>query len=191
MDWDKQKPEFPEPYCNWLHDKHGKKIDGATKSNYNHVATQIKEEFEKSPFWLTFLDRFRSYQDEYSEKRGGYGLYPYGFSPVLDVKKYDNFFHKTYRKNCLHNKAYPNSPESGWILPGSWYSQVNDIVRTTVVVKYLDGLDFMLNKILDLCNELGVPEEHRRFDREVKSAGYYAIHFYIQQSFQIPDLRCK
>jgi hypothetical protein len=181
-----QKPENPEKYCEWLFNTHKIRIDKRTESNYNHVITRSKQEFEKSVFWSTFLENFPNYRDKYYQN-SGYSLFPYAdYIPILQTKRYDDFIHKTFRKNCLHNKNYPKPPEKGWIFPGVWYSQINDIIRTSVVVKYLDGIDFILNKIIEICKENQI---EYRYDKEVKDAGYYAIHVYIKQSFQIPDLK--
>lgn len=182
-----QKPTNTERYCQWLFNKHSVRIDDRTRSNYNHVVDRLKNEFEKSVFWLTFIERLPNYQDEYITKRGGFSLYILqDWHPVVKTKDYDSFLHKTFRKNCIHNKNFPNPPFNGWVLPGIWYSQINDLIRTSIVVRYLDGQEFILDKILELCKEKGLPEP--RVDREVKSGGYYAIHVYIKQQFQIPNL---
>jgi hypothetical protein len=59
---------------------------------------------------------------------------------------------KTFRKNILDNKNWPDEPGNGWIVPDNWYTKVNDIIRTLIIVKYLDGVDFVQERIGSLCD---------------------------------------
>ena len=107
---------------------------------------------------------------------------------MLLTKSFDSFLVKTFRTNVLDNKRWPEAPKSGWLLPNEsneWYSQVNDIVRTCFVVKYLDGVEFLVNKL----NKLATLAEAKSTSYFVAGDdGYYAAHLNITQSFEIPLL---
>jgi hypothetical protein len=101
------------------------------------------------------------------------------------TKPYGSFFEKTYRRNVVDNKEWPNAPESGWLIPDNWYSGVGDLVRTTLVVKYLDGVEFVGEQLRALA------QKHDVFDDltyEARMEGYYAAHLNTRHEFPIPDL---
>ena len=52
-----------------------------------------------------------------------------------------------------------------------------------LIVKYLDGVEFMINTISDLC------DNHKLLNRvfwEARADGYYAAHVYITLTLEIP-----
>jgi hypothetical protein len=121
----------------------------------------------------------------------GYPLFTQA-EPILEIKlekkPFNSFLRKTYRKNILNNDKWPNEPTGGWITPDNWYSRINDIVRTVVVVKYLDGVKFLVDKIASLANKYSLDF---RVDFEAKEEGYYAAHSYVRQVFEIPTISWK
>jgi len=176
-----EKPENIEKYKKWLKKEHGYEISVKYSTYYETVSNQIKLNFIKSDFWKLFNKNLIEYHDAYSGKKG----YPLltKFKPELLVKPFDSFLLKTYRKNIIENENWPNEPKVGWLLPENWFSRVDDIVRTLLVVKYLDGIKFLIGRIMDLCNEL---DQEGTFDFEAKEEGYYAAHFYIKEKIDIP-----
>jgi hypothetical protein len=178
------KPEDLDKYKEWLKEKHKKEITVYDKTYYETVSNKIKREFEKSELWNKLINQLKTYNDEYYLKTNGYQLLTNSESrPILYIKSYDSFFLKTYRKNVLENSNWPDPPNVGWILPDDWYLSINDIVRTELVVKYLDGVEFITEKFDLLCKEF---ESIYRTDYEAKDEGYYAVHIYTQQSVEIP-----
>jgi hypothetical protein len=105
--------------------------------------------------------------------------------PVILIKPFSSFVEKTYRKNILLNKNWPNEPDEGWILPSNWFSRINDIVRTLIQVKYLDGVDFLINKITSRCENQNISCIHFL---EAREEGYYAAHLYIKNQYEIPKM---
>jgi ppGpp synthetase/RelA/SpoT-type nucleotidyltranferase len=103
--------------------------------------------------------------------------------PVLVRKPFTSFLVKTLRKNVLDNRSWPENPEGGWIEPQNWYARVNDIIRTTLVVKYMDGVSFLAEKI---CGHLDAAGVWNRIDYEAKEDGYYAGHLYFRHDVNIP-----
>ena len=177
-----KKPKSIDEYKKWLKKEHEIEISNRTETYYKSVTSRIKMDFEKSDFWIQLTENFKKYDEKYLVKTG-YSLLIPEFKPMIYIKPFDSFLLKTFRKNILENKRWPDEPEGKWILPDSWYTKVNDIIRTLFVVKYLDGAEFMIDKIKSLCESRSM--ECRVF-LEAREEGYYAAHVYTKQEFEIP-----
>lgn len=126
------------------------------------------------------------YEQEYSLKNNNYELFK-GI-PKKDeicIKPYKSFIEKTYRFNVLNNQKWPNEPNGGWIFPEKWFLKINDLVRTTFVVKYLDGVDFLVQKITDNCRTCNLTPD---ISWEARNEGYYAVHINVRQSYKVPSI---
>ena len=179
-----EKPKNIDEYKKWLIEEHGTEITHRIETYYESVTNRIKSDFEKSDLWIQISENLREYDDKYLTKTG-YHLLILGFKQELHIKPFNSFLLKTFRKNILNNKNWPNEPVGGWILPNNWYSKINDIIRTLFVVKFLDGVEFMIDKINSLCNDRAM--ECRVF-LEASEEGYYAAHLYTKQKFEIPKV---
>lgn len=178
-----QKPKDITEYIKWLKEKHGVEINRA-QVHYSSVTAKVEQDFEKSDFWIQMTESIRKYDQEYLSQTG-YHLITDGFKPELHIKPFESYVLKTFRKNVLENKSWPNEPANGWIFPNSGYSQINDIVRTLFVVKYLDGVKFLIDKIEHLCKQ---HEMMCNVFLEAREEGYYAAHLYTKQKFEIPKV---
>jgi hypothetical protein len=177
------KPKNIEEYKVWLHERQATEITSATENYYDIVANKIKTGFEKSEFWMHLQVQLGEYNDEFKVMTG-YDLVTK--SPIaLVIKPYQSFLLKTFRKNVLDNKQWPDPPQNGWILPNNWFTKINDIVRTLVTVRFLDGVDFLVQKLVAYGEQRKVKCKSFYVARE---EGYYAAHLYIQQNFEIPKL---
>ena len=178
------KPKTIEEYKKWLEEQHNVEISDRTQTYYDSVINKIKLDFEKSELWSKLTENLKEYDDEYLLDSGYQLLIP-NFTPELITKSFDSFLLKTFRKNIIENNYWPEPPKIGWLLPTNWHSQINDSVRTLIVVKYLDGVDFLINKIKLLC-------EQNKCDckifLEAREEGYYAAHLYINEKFEIPKI---
>lgn len=179
---DTKKPQNIDEYKKWLKEKHGFEISDRTKTHYESVTGRIKPNLEESDFWSQLTKNLKEYNEEYLVKTG-YPLLTPVFKPELDLKSFDSFLLKTFRKNILENKRWPDEPEGEWILPNNWFTKINDIIRTLFVVKYLDGVEFMIDKIKSICESRSM--ECKVF-LEAREEGYYAAHVYTKQEFEIP-----
>lgn len=177
-----KKPKDIDEYKEWLRKKHEIDIADRTRTRYQHVTTIIKVDLEKSEFWAQLTENLGEFNAEYL-LRTGYNLLRPKFEPKLDIKPFNSFLAKTFKKNVVDNKRWPDEPEVGWILPDNWYAKINDIVRTLLVVKYLDGVEFMIGRIKSLCEQHGMK---CRVFLEAREEGYYAAHLYTRQEFEIP-----
>ena len=174
--------DWEDKYVKWLDEKKVE-ISEKTKNQYLSVRDSIKKQFEKSPLWVELSKKLGDFHYEYKAHKNGYNLLMSLELPELDEKKYDSFFLKTFRKNILQNNNPFEEPDDGWIFPDNWYTKINDIVRTCFVVKYLDGVDFLANKIEKICDEKNI-DYVTSF--EAKEEGYYAAHISVLQNFAVP-----
>ena len=173
-------PEF-EKYIDWLNEKRRCDISSNYETYYNAIVNTAKTYFEDTDIWKSFVENLKVYHDEYLLKTGYFLLYE--FQPKIDIKSYNSFLLKTYRKNVLENDNWPKKPIEGWILPKNWYSEINDIIRTCIIVKYLDGMEFLIGKIKSYCEKKNM---YCRVDLEAKEEGYYAAHLYTKVNIEIP-----
>jgi hypothetical protein len=178
-----KKPKDIVEYQDWLKQAHKIAISSRERNHYESSVTKIKTAFETSDFWTGLKTNLREIHDEYRLSTGYLLLRE--FNPVLVTKPFDSFLVKTFRKNVLENKKWPNEPENGWILPHNWLSRINDTVRTLLEVKYLDGVEFLAHRI-------GIYSENHQVKcekhLEARWEGYYAAHLYIRQDVEIPQI---
>lgn len=186
-----KKPKNIDEYKKWLKEEHDIEISDRIQKRYESVTNTIKLNFEKSDLWIQLTENLREYNDEYLIKTGYPLLIPRfkpvipSFKPELDIKLFNPFLLKTFRKNIIENKRWPDKPENGWIFPNNWYSRINDIIRTLLVVKYIDGVEFMINKVRSLCKQHSA--ECKVF-LQATEEGYYAAHLYTKHEFEIPKI---
>lgn len=174
---------WEDKYINWLDDK-DIEITGRTETQYISIRDAIKMQFEASPFWVELKNKLGEFQFDYKSKNKNYNLLMHLEPPKVKEKSYESFFLKTFRKNILENEDPFNEPNDGWIFPDNWYSKIKDVVRTCFTVKYLDGAEYLANKIQSVCNEQNI-EYVTSF--EAKEEGYYAVHMSVLQEFDITD----
>ena len=91
---------------------------------------------------------------------------------------------KVYRHNVVFNKAFPAQPKEGWIDGTNLYSRLNDIIRGTIVCKYLDGPPFVCGKLKTYGDELGIA---CRFYPMNTERGYHSWHFYASHNVEFFD----
>ncbi|WP_430499417.1 hypothetical protein ACQRWP_29465 [Micromonospora trifolii] len=156
----------------------------ATKGRHETVGAKIQADVATSKAWKAISDGLREYNDEYLTTTG-YQLLVNADAPPLYLKPYESLLDKSFRKNVVNNHQWPEPPASGWITPGNWYRLTNDTVRTTLVVKYLDGVDFLVKKLKETADECG---HQFTVDFEARDEGYYAAHCYIGFDLEIPKI---
>ncbi|MFD0850531.1 hypothetical protein [Sphingosinicella xenopeptidilytica] len=97
----------------------------------------------------------------------------------LLVKPYASMLTKVYRINCLQNRNYPAAPRDGLVEYATLYShpKMNDLIRTRLVCKYMDGPRFVAEGIEHFCErrEFG----YRSYPMHSET-GYHAWHCYIR-----------
>src|SRR5437867_1526343 len=176
------KPRDITEYKKWLNDSLGFEISKRTETRFDVVTSKMKEQIEQSDFWKELTSNLADFNIEYYSNNAYY-LLSQEFSAELSVKTFASLLIKTFRKNVLNNRNWPEAPQGGWITPDNWFAAVKDIVRTRLVVKYLDGVEFMLGKMQAICTPKGLS---CRIFYEAREEGYYAAHAYLSHNFEIP-----
>jgi len=177
-----KKPKNIDEYKKWLKEKHEIEITDKTQNYYDSVVSKIKLDLEKSDFWIQLNKKLVEYEGDYLAETG-YNLLTHGFKLELHKKTFDSFLLKTFRKNIIENKCWPDEPKDKRVLPSNWYSMINDTIRTLFEVKYLDGVEFMINKVKSICDEHSMG---CKVSFEATEEGYYAAHLYTRKIFEIP-----
>ena len=177
-----KKPQTEDEYRQWFAQEQRVSITNSTQAYYETVTGRAQQEIETSKFWREFVDELTEINARYHIETG-YDLIAPGRKLKLLTKSYNSFFQKTFRKNVTMNKNWPNPPENGWMVPDDWLSQTNDIIRGALVVRYLDGVEFMVKEITTLGDKLGHKFKHFY---EAREDGYYAAHLYTQYDAEIP-----
>ncbi len=179
-----KKPRNITEYKRWLQQEHQLGITTATERHYESVLDIVKSDFQQSEFWRSLEERLKHYQGEYLMETGELLLEPVDL-PDLLKKPFESFLEKTFRKNVLNNRHFPDPPGNDWVLPERWYSRVDDTIRTRFIVRYLDGASFLMKRLCEHCATHGL-RLNRRW--EARQEGYYALHFYVYDNYEIPAL---
>jgi Region found in RelA / SpoT proteins len=177
------KPTWHE-YTRWLRTVTGIDEFASAKRRYETVGLKIKNDVETSPFWVDLKAALPDLGDAYTLE-STYKLFATSDAPQVYLKSYGSVLDKSYRKNVLNNRSWPQSPDGGWVTPANWFDRMNDLVRTTLVVKYLDGVKFVVERLKELAK---AHEQPFAVDFEARDEGYYAAHCYVWFEIEIPKV---
>ncbi len=172
-----------EEHAAWLDEQVPDEPLSRARSRFESASGLALLEIQSSVFWRSFLDQLRELDDAYFRSTGGFKLFATVDRPSLVRKSFDSLLDKAYRKNVVHNADWPEPPPNGWITQENWYENINDIIRTTVVVKYLDGVEYLASAAAQLSTDLSLPT---KTDFEAREEGYYAAHLYVTHAVAIP-----
>jgi ppGpp synthetase/RelA/SpoT-type nucleotidyltranferase len=131
------------------------------------------KEVSVGPFWSEAEKRLSHWRTEYRQVHGGDLLGHIGGLPPFQSKSESSIKDKVIRR-CKGDveKAAILFPESCPPVP-----QVSDLVRTRVQCRYIDGVEFLASKFVDLAKEFGYECER---DRQGKLEGYFAQHVTVK-----------
>ena len=177
------KPKTVQEYEKWLCEKHNIEKISISRPYYESVSNKMLMTFKSSNFWESLQINFKRLSQEFSIKTG-YHLFSNDDKPEMKIKPFVSFIQKTFRKNVIDNSNWPDEPKGGWLLPQNWYSRINDIIRTMFVVKYLDGVAFLVESLSSkILPDFGM---ECRVDFEAREEGYYAAHLHTDYECEIP-----
>jgi hypothetical protein len=170
-----------DEYKKWYSAEFGLDLD-LEKRRYEDNSERMKQSFAQSALWLSLIKEIGEINDRYFINTH-FALLDKKDIPIVETKPFESLIDKTYRINEIHNKHFPDVPEGGWILPENWLTKIKDVVRTKLVVRYLDGVTFMVSQIADLCDLTGIPVTTVL---EAREQGYYAAHLQCKLSSVLP-----
>lgn len=175
------KPSLDE-YEAWLDARWAGDARELRKGRYLYAQGELLRAFNTSDFATSLQKRLSRWSEEY------YGLtgYPLFSEPYrelhLDQKSWESFLNRTYRRNVLNNDRWPAPPPDGWLFPDNWFERVSDVIRGRFVVRYLDGVGWLVERLLELARDCGRAPKHVVHAQEW---GYYAMHVGVPQAFTI------
>jgi ppGpp synthetase/RelA/SpoT-type nucleotidyltranferase len=183
------KPETLDAYHEWARDAIGVDFtDPRQRRVYESNITSCLASIQESDFLVGLTDQLRECHEEYKKSHKA-GLLMTGEAGDFELnpvrKSYDSAVNKTFRKNVLLNENFPAAPAMGWLTPSTWYSSLNDLVRSTIVCKFIDGPQFLSAKLEAYATNLGL--RNRSYSQE-RDEGYYAYHFYAKFDVTLVDL---
>lgn len=151
---------------------------------YEAVAPEMCRGFRSSGLWQSLLGAVPKWGQDYRD-RTDYALWASDESPELVSKSRESFALKVFRKNFLENERFPDPPADGWIDSGNWFARTNDVVRTCLIVRYLDGVEDVCRRTRELASQLGYEVD---VSFEARDEGYYAAHMLVRGfEFRVPS----
>lgn len=177
-----EKPSNPKEYIKWWNNNFGEKIDKVSEKQYETACVFVKYDFENSTEWRKLLQELYDYEAEYRQSRGYDLLMKRPEEIKLDIKGWSNFISKVWRENVVENANWDKEPDTGWITPLNWFEKIHDIVRTTIVVKYFDGVGLLLDKMCTHFRDYGC---ECKPDWEAREEGYYAAHLNVMRDYEL------
>lgn len=177
-----EAPASASEYATWISATHGVDLV-QEKLRYEAASAIMLQKATSSGIWTEFQTQRRDLNDAYLEEHS-YQLFAFPTDDAPKSKSWASFLDKSFRKNVVENENWPNAPVSGWSLPQTWLVSVHDIVRTSVVVKYLDGVEFVTDALERIAGSISTAFE---CDYQARSTGYYAAHTYSNFQVNVPD----
>jgi hypothetical protein len=178
------KPSFDE-YKAWCVEALGINLDDPRfKLFYDLNVGRVLSTAQEHPFFLG-ADEFLSEACLEYDAAGPFGLLMGKNEIQLVTKPFDSVINKSYRKNIAFNDRYPRAPREGWLVPDNWFSSLDDLIRGTIVTKYIDGPEFLSKRLTDLAKRLSL--DSLVSSRESDS-GYYAYHFSLKMPVQVAQI---
>ncbi|MCK5827176.1 hypothetical protein KAH43_01525 [Candidatus Bipolaricaulota bacterium] len=179
----KEKMEYGKGYLQWLVDIAEVDARYIAEARYDSVVAKMRSDISGSSLWSDLTAGLPELSAKYLLETG----YPLLTSKEHELlqKPFDSFLHKSYRKNVLLNSSWDEPPLEGWITPLNWWERTKDVVRTQITVKYLDGVERVVELIRELCVQQEAPCE---ITYEARDDGYYAAHAVVGIEADIPQV---
>ena len=144
------------------------------------VLENARSQIREHPFW-DHLPQSLSDQDARHQTATSSPLLATDPSQLsLATKPFPSIYEKSYRLNALDPDI-----TRGPCVPDAWFTQIDDLVRTRIVCKYLDGPDEVVTCILRHAATHGISAPVVR--THAADRGYYAHHVYLPHTIEIPD----
>lgn len=179
------KPMSLNEYIEWAKAEidcqfHDHRIESLYETNMTNIFNAVSQH----QFFVDFSNRAAQWESSYKEKTKS-DLFMHNNDPELVIKPYKSVVEKTYRQNVLWNKGFPKPPREGWFNHQNVFHRLNDLVRGSMVCRFIDGPAFVANTIQEYANEYGLA--CRQYSQE-RDDGYYAFHVYISFPVTVFDL---
>jgi hypothetical protein len=183
---EKTKPEFGPRYFEWLEETWHGDLRELREGRYLHQQADLRQAFESSDYWREVSMRLDDWAETYRQDTKAALFQSPPTLPKLALKPWPSFLSRTWRENVSTNENWPEPPDGGWWLPDNWLERAWDVVRTRLVVRYMDGVRMLASRLVE-CAEAHPFELPARYEPEAKQNGYYAFHVYVRQPFAVVE----
>lgn len=180
------KPANEKEYRTWATDvlkiNFDEKLKNVTETNLGSALNAVQQ----SETYTSIPEVLEAAAEEYEGRHPGVRFFAHGGELALLTKSFDSMVEKSFRHNVVWNKEWADKPANtrvagakltpDWTVPSNWYSRFDDLVRGTVVLRYVDGPAFLAERLRKALEAKGVrvAVEPRALDD-----GYYAYHVYF------------
>ena len=163
--------------------------DEATKRHFDTLQVVLLNDIQKHPFFTQLSEALLAAEERYKARTSNPLLLEGNLAEFsLQTKSYASTIDKAYRHNVAWNGKWPKPPKAGWVLPTNWHSIFDDLLRGTIVCKYIDGPEAACEAMKSLADKLSIESE---FASRQLDEGYYAYHFYAKIPAEISDIAWK
>jgi ppGpp synthetase/RelA/SpoT-type nucleotidyltranferase len=157
------------------------------EGRFLHQQADLRQAFEGSAYWREVSRLLYDWAQDYSKQEEALLFQGAPALPKVMNKPWESFLSRTWRENIHGNPNWPDPPPEGWWMPDNWFERAWDIVRTRFVVRYMDGVKALAEKLVACAEERRFKLEARS-EAESKPDGYYAFHVYVRQPFAVTAL---
>jgi ppGpp synthetase/RelA/SpoT-type nucleotidyltranferase len=97
-------------------------------------------------------------------------------------KPFPSLVDKIFRLNCNWNRRFPKEPKDKWLKCEDVFSRVDDLVRTLIVCRYIDGPERVCLSLTEALQKCGLDAD---FSPRATNDGYYAHHITLRFPFEL------
>lgn len=155
----------------------------SAEQKYKMNMNLAKNTIETNTTYSNIMNFIRSLDNVYMKPNSGL-LFAQNMKDVnsLNIKPFDSAMHKIFRNNILFNRYWPKDPKKGKIGYENMFSEIDDLLRTRFVCKYMDGPKFICDSLGEHCKDKDIEYDVRNLSND---EGYYGWHFYFKISTDI------
>jgi ppGpp synthetase/RelA/SpoT-type nucleotidyltranferase len=172
-----------EEWIDWAKTTLNHDFTGAAERMYKQNAIVALSAVQNHAFFRG-IDEFLADCEAKYESETGADLLMGGESIKLEQKSYNSAVNKAYRYNYVQNRKFPKEPNDGWQTPDNWFTKLNDIIRGTIVCKYIDAPNFLAERLHEYADAHSLKSEYVSQQRD---EGYYAFHYYLKVPVDLMD----
>ncbi len=174
-----------DKYLEWMKLTHGHDfLSTENRHRFDANIRTIHSTITNSPITRDLEHKLFDWAAEYEAKTKS-SLFMQNPTLQFVIKPYKSVIDKSFRLNALWNNRFPDAPpKQGWITPENVFSTINDLVRTFLVCKFIDGPKFLTEKLASYCTIKGAKWDSYSQERD---EGHYAYHFYIYFDVEVLD----
>lgn len=172
-----KKPETIPQYLDWAAEHLASDFKDPKSKRVYEVNLNISfNVISKHSFFSELQTQLENWDQEYLANTST-RLLMESSPPELVQKPYESAVDKSFRVNVLWNENFPEPPKKGWITADNLYFYFNDLVRCSIVCRFIDGPRYLTDLLMRFAEDHGL--ERRRYSQE-RDDGYYAYHYYVK-----------